>query len=354
MASIATDQTDGGGTPRVILPNLHWHYTGVTATARSLAPRIAAAFPTAWFGPCLPGDVRPLGLAEAMRLWRAGSPTVWHARRNNEMLAGLVLKLLGWPLRLAFTRAGQRKLSWITEALIKRMDTVIATTAASAAFIRGSIPVIHHGVDTSIYHPPEDREAAWAEARLPGRIGIGCFGRVRPQKGTDVFVEAMCRILPDHPEASAVIVGQITTDQRPFAKGLMERIRAAGLSDRIVILGEVPLDEVVRWYRRIAIYAFTPRIEGFGLTLLEAMASGNATIATPAGAAPLLIQDGENGLVVPTGDVEALAGAVKRLLGSPDLINALGAKAREYVISSFSIEQEARALIQLYDDLLRR
>jgi len=54
--------------------------------------------------------------------------------------------------------------------------------------------VIPHGVDTDTYAPPADRAAAFAEAKLPGRYAIGCFGRVRAQKGSDVFVDAMCRL----------------------------------------------------------------------------------------------------------------------------------------------------------------
>ena len=68
-------------------------------------------------------------------------------------------------------------------------------------------------------------------------------------------------------------------------------------------LGELPIDEVPRWYQRISIYAFTSRNEGFGLTLLEAMAAGVALVASRAGGAERVVTDGETGVLVPAGDV---------------------------------------------------
>ena len=149
-----------------------------------------------------------------------------------------------------------------------------------------------------VYAPPADRAAAFAEAGLPGRYAIGCFGRVRAQKGTDVFVEAMCRLLPRYPDFTAVIVGAITPEQTAFANDLKKRIEAAGLQSRIVITGELPIEEVQRWYQRLTIYAFTSRNEGFGLTLIEAMAAGAALVAARAGAAELVVEDGVTGVLI--------------------------------------------------------
>ena len=71
-----------------------------------------------------------------------------------------------------------------------------------------------HGVDTELYAPPADRAAAFAEGGLPGRYAIGCFGRVRAQKGSDVFVEAMCRLLPRYPDFTAMMVGRSCRSSR--------------------------------------------------------------------------------------------------------------------------------------------
>ena len=95
-------------------------------------------------------------------------------------------------------------------------------------------------------------------------------------------------------------------------------IAAAGLSDRIRFTGELPIEQVPAWYQRISIYVFASRVEGFGLTMLEAMAAGNAVVATRAGAAELVIEDGVTGVLAPTGDIEALTASIEPLMRAPE------------------------------------
>jgi mannosyltransferase len=209
--------------------------------------------------------------------------------------------------------------------------------------------VIHHGVDTDLYRPPQDRTALFAATGLPGKYAIGCFGRVREQKGTDVFIEAMCRLLPKYPDFTAVIVGAVTPDQQVFQRGLRARIEAAGLTQYVHFLGELPIADVPPWYQRITIYAFTSRNEGFGLTLLEAMASGNALVAARAGAAEQVVTDGRTGVLVPPGDADALVAALEPLMRDPAQAEAMGRRARDHAVENFGIDSEARAIGAVYE-----
>src|SRR3981189_465235 len=274
---------------QLIVPNLHRRYSGVTATNRMVAPKLATMYRAAWLGPHAPDGIARMGLGDLLRLWRRRTPLIWHARRNDEMIAGLLLGALGWALKLVFTSAAQRHHKRLTRWLIRQMDAVIATSDFSASYLKRAATVVMHGVDTNLYAPPADRAATFAEAKLPGRYAIGCFGRVRAQKGTDVFVDAMCRLLPRYPDFPAVIVGAITAEHMAFANDLRKRIEAAGLQSRIVITGELPIEEVQCWYQRLTIYAFTSRNEGFGLTLIEAMSVGGALGAARAGARGLRV-----------------------------------------------------------------
>jgi mannosyltransferase len=267
------------------------------------------------------------------------------------MIAGLLLRSLGWPLKLVFTSAAQRHHTWLTRWLIQRMDAIIATSSISAAYLKRESTVVMHGVDTEIYAPPADRAAAFAASGLPGRYAIGCFGRVRAQKGSDVFVEAMCRLLPRYPDFSAVMVGAVTPDQMMFASDLRKRIEAAGLASRFVMTGELLIEEVQRWYRRLTIYAFTSRNEGFGLTLIEAMAAGSALVAARAGAAELVVEDGVTGVLTPPGDVDALVAALEPLMRDPALSAAMGARARQRVLEKFSLDAEAQGIASVYRTL---
>nr|WP_249156987.1 glycosyltransferase [Bradyrhizobium sp. KB893862 SZCCT0404] len=331
---------------------MHRRYSGVTATNRMVAPRLAKLYRAAWFGSDAPEGIARLSGGDLFKLWRRRQPLIWHARRNNEMIAGVVLRALGWPLKLVFTSAAQRHHSWITRWLIRRMDAIIATSDLSASFLKVKATVIPHGVDTDVYAPPTDRAAAFAESGLPGRYAIGCFGRVRAQKGTDVFVDAMCRLLPQHPDFTAVIVGQITAEQTPFANDLKKRIEAAGLQARIVITGELGIEAVQRWYQRLTIYAFTSRNEGFGLTLIEAMAAGSALVAARAGAAELVVEEGVTGVLIPTGDADALAAALEPLMRDVAAATAMGERGRARVLEKFSLDAEAARIGEVYRPLL--
>jgi len=337
---------------QVIVPNLHRRYSGVTATNRMVAPKLAKLVRAAWFGSYAPDGLARMGVGDLPKLWRRRTPLIWHARRNDEMMIGLLLRALGWPLKLIFTSAAQRHHTWITRWLIRQMDAIIATSDVSASFLKRQANVIPHGVDTEAYAPPADRAVTFAESGLPGRYAIGCFGRIRAQKGSDVFVDAMCRLLPRYPDFSAVMVGAVVAEQTGFANDLKKRIEATGLASRIVITGELEIEEVRRWYRRLTIYAFTSRNEGFGLTLIEAMAAGAALVAARAGAAELVVVDGVTGVLVPTGDADALAAALEPLMRDPAAAGAMGARGRQRVMEKFSLEAEATAIAEVYRRLI--
>ncbi len=322
---------------QLIVPNLHRRYSGVTATNRMVAPKLAQLFRAAWLGPDAPDGIARIGVAELFKLRRRRAPLIWHARRNNEMIAGVLLRSLGWPLKLVFTSAAQRHHTWITRWLINRMDAIIATNDISASFLKRRAIVIPHGVDTDRYAPPADRAAAFAQTGLPGRYAIGCFGRVRAQKGSDVFVDF-----------TAVLVGAVTTEHASFANDLKKRIEAAGLQSRIIITGELPIEEVQRWYQRLTIYAFTSRNEGFGLTLIEAMSAAAALVASRAGAAELVVEDGVTGVLVPPGDVDALVAALEPLMRDPALAADMGRRARALVLEKFSLDAEAAGIAEVY------
>ena len=345
-------ETSPAGDLQLIVPNLHRRYSGVTATNRMVAPKLAKLFRAAWFGSNAPDGIARMGAADLLGLWRRRAPLIWHARRNNEMIAGVLLRALGWPLKLVFTSAAQRHHKWLTRWLIRQMDAIIATSDLSASYLKREATVITHGVDMEVYAPPVDRAAAFAESGLPGRYAIGCFGRVRAQKGSDVFVDAMVKLLPRYPDFTAVMVGAVTPEQAAFANDLTRRIAAAGLTSRIIITGELSIEEVQRWYRRLTIYAFTSRNEGFGLTLIEAMAAGAALVASRAGAAELVVEEGVTGMLTPPGNADALVAAIEPLMRDPQAAAAMGARARQRVLEKFSLDVEASKIAEVYRTLV--
>src|ERR1700733_5269575 len=88
---------------QLIVPNLHRRYSGVTATNRMVAPKLARLFNAGWLGSNAPDGIARMSLRDLLKCWRRRTPLIWHARRNNEMIVGVLLRTLGWPLKLVFT-----------------------------------------------------------------------------------------------------------------------------------------------------------------------------------------------------------------------------------------------------------
>ncbi|AHG46258.1 glycosyl transferase family 1 [Rhizobium leguminosarum bv. trifolii CB782] len=339
----------------IIAPNFKRRLSGVTSTIVQLIPcQTRLGFRIATLGPGLPEGLAKLRWSQLAGLWSPPArrrQRVWHARRNNEMAVGILLRhLLRMPLKLLFTSAAQRRHTAYTKWLIRRMDAVIATSDRSGSFLEVPHTVIQHGVDLSLFHPPETAEDGIAASGLPGRYLVGCFGRVRHQKGTDLFVQAMIELLPQHPEWTAVVSGRVTAEHAAFGEKLKADVAAAGLGDRIVFLGEVP--DIKVWYRRLTLYVAPSRNEGFGLTPLEAMASRTAVVASDAGAYAELIAEGETGAVVVAGDGEALTRAIAPYIAEPALAIAHGENALRHVRANFALEKEANAIGAVYTRLL--
>ncbi|MEF2073309.1 glycosyltransferase family 4 protein [Consotaella aegiceratis] len=335
----------------VVAPNFKRRLSGVTSTLIQLIPHQAKSLGIAVLGPGLPGGLPRIHWWQLPGLWRrpAGRRRrIWHARRNVEMLPGLLLRdICRMPLALLFTSAAQRRHTRWTRFLVSRMDAVIATSTKSAAFLEVPATVVMHGIDLARFSPlgPSPRESE----RFAGRRIVGCSGRIRHQKGTDLFVAAMIALLPRHPNWTAVITGRTTAEHAGFERELRERIANAGLSERILFLGEV--DDIAAWFRRFDLYVAPPRNEGFGLTPLEAMASATPVIATDAGAFSELVVDGVTGRVVPIDDAPALIEAIEPFLADDAKREAAAQAGLAHVRERFPLQREADEIRAVYERL---
>jgi len=339
----------------IIAPNFKKRLSGVTLSIIQLIPKqremgvkIATLSPKEG----LPDHLPALSWVSLLGLWRkppAKPFRLWHARRNIEMVAGIIMRdVLRMKLKLIFTSASQRHHRRFTRFLIARMDRVIATSKQSGSFLQVPHQVIMHGIDVTRFRPPREKQDDFASSGLGGRYAIGCFGRLRHQKGTDLFVDAMLALLPDYPQWTAVIGGRATSKHQDFVKVLQQKIAAADLSERIVFLGEI--QDIRQWYRRLTLYVAPSRHEGFGLTPLEAMASQTAVVASDAGVYPDLVP-ASCGRIVPAGDGAALTQAIHPYFANPQQTQAAGLQALAHVRKHFPLEKEATEISCLYQFL---
>ena len=338
----------------IIAPNFKRRLSGVTSTIIQLVPvQRALGQKIAALGPGLPASLPHIRFRDLIHLWTppAGRKhRVWHARRNVEMLPAIIMRdVLRMKLKIVFTSASQRKHTGWTKWLISKMDAVIATSGKTSAYLEVPNTVILHGIDTARFSPPADKAAAKATVGLDSSKKIaGCFGRVRHQKGTDLFVDTMIRLLPDRPDWIAIIAGRATAQHVDFENGLKARATAAGLADRILFVGEHT--NINDWYRTLDLFIAPQRWEGFGLTPLEAMATGVAVIATDVGAFPELLVEGGNGPqgMIARDSLDAMVEMAARYMDDTQGRDTVAAAGLAHILEDFQIDMEAKRIAAVY------
>jgi mannosyltransferase len=335
----------------VIAPNIKRRLSGVTATVVRLVPIQAEMIGIVTTGPGLPDSLPHLPLWRVALLpndrWR-----VFHARRNIEMLLGIVLRhVLRRKFRLLFTSPEQRWHTRYTRWLMRRMDGIVATSPQAASYLLYPNTVVMHGVDTAVFHPSADKTALRRALNLPEGVLMGCFGRIRAQKGVDLLVDAAIRLMPTRPDLTLIFTGRVTGKEQEFYKAQQAKIDAAGLSSRIRFLGELPWDDLVKHYQALDLFVAPARWEGFGLTPLEAMSCGIPTVAATVGAYEALITP-QTGSLVPPGDVTALTTALATWIDDP--ARRANADTRAHILRNHDIKTEAASLTAIYRTLIAR
>ena len=233
------------------------------------------------------------------------------------------------------------------------MDAVLATSDKSASYLECLSHIISHGIDTVEFSPTDDKRVLRSALGLPdgGKL-IGCFGRIRVNKGTDLFITSAIDLCKRHDDLNAVVLGQAVGKDKAFLHALKHRVRTAGLKDRILFREQVPVTAIADMYRALDLYVAPQRWEGFGLTPLEAMACGVPVVATDVGTFTSQIVQGETGFVVAPGSASAITDAIEVLLLDTKRRAEFALSARAHMQINFDIQKEAAALVQIYRSLI--
>jgi len=345
--------------PELFVTNYNSNFTGVSATAANVVRQQVARHDLALVGHPLPGCPPPLTRAAAARVTRNHPPldqpfAIWHVRRNPEMRSAIWLRdVRRAPIKIVFTSAAQRLHSAYPRWLIRQMDAVIATTDRAAEFVPNVRAVVPHGVDTDVFTPAQNRASAWAGLGFGGTHGIATVGRIRPEKGTDLFVDAMLRLLPQRPGAVALVVGRAGGKHEGFLTKLKAQVAAAGLADRLLFIGEYPATELPKLMRALSLVVQLPRYEGYGMVPLEGLASGVPFVGSDAGYYGAFSDGGRVGQIVPQAAPDAAAEAAMAMLAREDQTD-LGQTARQVAENRFSARTEADGIEAVYRDLWKR
>jgi glycosyltransferase involved in cell wall biosynthesis len=254
-----------------------------------------------------------------------------------------------WETYRPSTRWANR-LTYPRNAAVIAVSHAVAVSINPLPFVRAWPPVyvIHHGAELVANGPltPESRARARRTLGLrEGALVIGTVGNLTPKKDHRTLLEATARVAAHHREIQLVLIGS-----GPLDHAVRHDARSLGVMDHVVFAGS--RDDVAELLPAFDVFALSSQKEGLPISLLEAMAVGVPCVATSVGGVPEVIDNGNEGLLVPAGDAVALAHALTTLLRAPDLRDALGARAVQ-TARRFDITDAARRTEAVYRDALR-
>jgi len=241
----------------------------------------------------------------------------------------------------AARRAVHRALSWISTRVIVCSEEVGRVMREQDHLRSSRLVVIPNGINI-------DRlagacgEGVRAEFAVPhDALLIGVVGRLHPAKGHRDLFAAMERLRNGGLMPTCLVIG--SGDLR---RELEEEASRLGLADRVVFTGQ--RSDVPRLLAALDVLAMPSRWEGLPIALLEAMAMSRPIVTTRVGGIPDVIQDEDNGLLVPPADPAALAGALRRMLTDQQLRERLGRRALETLRERYDVARTASAYEGLY------
>jgi glycosyltransferase involved in cell wall biosynthesis len=214
----------------------------------------------------------------------------------------------------------------------------------------GAIELIYNTIDLDVSAIPGDREGLKKQFDLaPGSIVCVGIGRLVPQKGFDILIEAFAKIASQVPDLHCLILGA-GEDQEKLAA----QIRAAGLEARLRLLGYQDRANAMSILKSSDIFAMPSRYEGTPIALLEAAALARPILAACAGGIPELVTHDQHAYLVPTQDPEALAHGLVRLALDRAYAQRLGQNAQQRVRERFHPESQVTETWGAYEKALAR
>lgn len=231
--------------------------------------------------------------------------------------------------------------------------------------LQARLGTVGNGFDTGRFRPQPP------PASDRGEIRMLFVGRVSPEKGVHLAIEALGMLAEDFPDLRLRLVGPRTQLPRelivdasddPLVRGLARfydgregpdyqacldrRIAELGLAERVCFRGNVPQAELADEYAQADLLLNPSYSESFGMSLVEAMAVGRPVVATRVGGMQDIVVDGDTGVLVPPDDAAALAAALRRLLGDPALRARMAAAGQQRALAEFSWQARAERLWQ--------
>lgn len=299
------------------------------------------------------GDLDPRLPWRLWRLLRRLRPDLVHvhSRRGADVWGGLLARLAGVPAVVS-RRVDNPEPRWLAALKYRPYARVITISAGirevllSEGLPADKVVCVPSAVDVAHYQRGCDRPALEEAFGLEAAaIPVAMAAQFIERKGHRDLLAAWPTVVAAEPRARLLLFGQGPLREE------MERLAAErGLADTVVFAGF--RDDLERFLPCLRALAHPARMEGLGVTLLQAGAAGVPIVACPVGGIPEIVKDGETGYRVPPRDAEALAEALIRLVRDPQLAETLGGAARGHVEAHFAIEAMVAGNRRVYEVVL--
>jgi len=290
-------------------------------------------------------DQRPFDLLRVHSLRFVGPAALWARRRYR----------LPVPVVAHHHHVDRNWLNPVIERrVIEACDLVVTVSEFSRCQLAaelnvdvGNVAVVHNGISRSLR--PQPRDQALAERLGLGKDKVLLFlGELKPRKNLPFLLQVFGDVVAELKGGVRLVIAGSGSE----GQALRRQARDLDVGDRVVFTGYVPEADKARFYNLADVYVHPSSLEGFGMTVGEAMSCAKPAVATAVGSLPEVIVDGKTGFLVPLGNRRQFAERVVALLRDESLARRFGEAGRRRVESLFRWDMAARRLVDLYRQAL--
>jgi glycosyltransferase involved in cell wall biosynthesis len=274
-----------------------------------------------------------------------------HSRRGADLWGGLAARLTGTPAVLS-RRVDNPEPPWLVALKYRPYRRVITISEGIRRVLLGEgldparVVCVPSAIRADEYAGPCDRDAFRRELGVPKDAPVaGMVAQLIQRKGHRHLIAALPAVLREHPAMHVAVFGQ-----GPLRAELERQAREAGIAAHLHFLGF--RTDLPQCLGCLDLLVHPADMEGLGVSLLQGAAAGLPLIGSRAGGIPEIVRDGESGLLVAPGDVDALATAMNRLLGDRELARRLGEGGRRLVAERFDVRAMVAGNLAVYRAVL--
>lgn len=259
----------------------------------------------------------------------------------------VIATLHGWTGKGSLSRLSVYE--WLDRKSLKRLDSIVAVSQAmvSRTGLKGDrVKVVSNGIaalepdNIAGKHIDEDIVRFCRKGTT-----IGAIGRLSPEKGFDLLIQALKTLTEKFSDIRLVIVGE--GGERKNLEALASEL---GLEERVLLPGY--RDRAYRLMPYFKVFAISSHTEGLPICLLESMQCGVPVIATRVGSIPEVLEEGRSGILVNPGSAEALAEGIESMLKDSSMSRSIAERARERALCNYSSRRMAADYMTIYSSLV--